>query len=234
LPLLTTKRIGWKTSLHETLWLLSGKCNTTDYLLQNNVHIWDGNTSREYLDSRGLNHYKEGELGPCYGVQWRNWNHTGIDQLKRVIDTLKQCPNDRRMVVSAWNPEQEHLMALPACHMNYQFVVTNSELNCVVTMRSCDVPIGLPFNIASYAFITHMVSRIVDIPPGELVINMADCHMYENQIDGVLEQITREPRRFPRLQIADKKYASVDDFEFGDFAVLDYTPHATIKMPMAV
>lgn len=290
LPLLTTKRVPVRLIISELLWFLGGKCTDTRQLLENNCHIWDGNTTREFLDSRGLSEYSEGECGPIYGYQWRSWNRpytpmvaktarrasidvakiadttiqsdkytvaaysvapkteeapVGIDQLARVISVLRTDPYDRRMIVSAWNPEQLPLMALPPCHWSFQFHCEANQdpasnqkytLNCLLNMRSADVALGVPFNIASYALLTHMVAKCVNMRPGRLVIIMADCHLYENHISGAQEQIGREPGQFPTIQFEGiTEGGEIDQFTRTDQIIIGaYQPHGVIKYPMAV
>lgn len=253
MPLLTNKRVAWKSVVHELIWFLRGSVDTK-YLTDNNVRIWDGNTTAEFLKSRGLN-YPPGVAGPIYGYQWRSWNAPfggpsaeGIDQLGTVIQKLKTSPEDRRLLVLAWNPEQLAQMALPPCHYGFQFVVTPSptgamtQLNCQMTMRSADVALGVPFNIASYALLTHMVAKITGLTPDTLSIVMADCHLYENHIDGVKTILSRHPRPFPVFKFSDavnnKKDLNIDDFAhtFGvdDYIIENYHPHPAVKLDMAV
>jgi dihydrofolate reductase/thymidylate synthase len=245
LPLMTTKTVPWKSVYHEAVWFLSGKCTDISYLRERGVPIWDGNTTRQFLDSRGLTDYQPGETGPIYGYQWRHW---GGDQLAKVIETLKTDPWDRRMIVSAWNVEQLPSMALPPCHYSFQFHVdpdcdgNADRLNCLVNMRSADVALGVPFNIASYAFITHLVAMIVGLKPGVLSLSMADCHVYTNHFDGINKQLTRSPNRFPTIKFSDRVMAAgeltidkfVNDFTIDDVIISNYAPQGFIKLPMAV
>jgi len=214
-------------------------------LTQHKVPIWNGNTSREYLDSIGLTTYQPGETGPIYGYQWRHW---GGDQFAKVIETLKTNPWDRRMIVSAWNVEQLPLMVLPPCHYSFQFHVDPDcdgkpdRLNCLVNMRSADVALGVPFNIASYAFITHLVALIVGLKPGALSLSMADCHVYTNHFDGINKQLARSPNRFPTIRFSDRVTAAsdltidkfVNEFTIDDVIIDNYAPQGFIKLPMAV
>jgi dihydrofolate reductase/thymidylate synthase len=252
LPLLTTRRISYKLILTELLWFLSGNCTNTKYLVQHNNHIWDGNTSREFLDSRGLTEakgYNPGDTGKIYGFQWRHWNGApgkeGIDQLNAVIKMLKTNPDDRRMIVSAWNPEQLDEMALPPCHWSFQFTTTKEAeryvLNCLVNMRSGDMALGVPFNIASYATLVHIIAKIVGMIPGELVIMIADCHIYNNHVDGIKSQIERNPFLFPRLTFGPMldsiKDPSIEDFVNADldqYIVENYNAHNVIRYEMNV
>lgn len=246
LPLLTTKEVKWPLIYHELIWFLRGSTNTK-YLIDNNVHIWDANTTREFLDSRGLTKYEVGEVGNIYGAQWRNWN--GIDQLQKIISTIKKDPWDRRLVVSAWNVEQLDQMALLPCHYAFQFIVTPNEngepkyLNCIVNMRSADLALGVPFNAVSYALLTHMISHLTNLQSGILSISMADCHIYGSHISGIKEWIKRTPVRFPILKFGPKilekgKSVTLDDFtncfEITDYIVMDYVHQPVIRLPMAV
>ena len=252
LPLITTRKISYKLILTELLWFMSGKCTDTSYLHANKNYIWDGNTSRDFLDSRGMTEdkgYKEGDTGKIYGFQWRRWNEAegkaGIDQLANAIKTLKENPDDRRIIVSAWNPEQLNEMVLPPCHWSFQFVTNKVGneliLNCLVNMRSGDMALGVPFNIASYATLTHIVAKIVGMIPGELVLMIADCHIYVNHVQGIREQIERSPFTFPTLRFGEKLESmnnpSLDDFITADldqYVVENYNCHPVIKYEMAV
>ena len=243
LPLLTTKKVAWKTCLKELLWFIKG--DTSNKTLQSqNVHIWDGNSTREFLDSRNLKHYDENELGPIYGYQWRNWNapyygHNiihrgqGIDQLQDIIDKLKHPTErfSRRLILTAWNVEQLDEMALPPCHVLSQFHVLNdNELYCTLYQRSGDVGLGVPFNIASYAFLTHMIGKICKLKPMELTHYIGNAHIYENHVDPLKIQITREPYDFPKIYLNDKN--NIDDFVVEDFTLENYNYHPSIKMEM--
>jgi dihydrofolate reductase/thymidylate synthase len=248
LPLLTTKRVNWPFVIHEALWFMRGECDTTTYLEQHGVPIWRENSSREYLDRRGLDRYEEGQLGPVYGVQWRAWtgpNGKKYDQLARALHTIRTSPWDRQgMVVSAWNVAELDKMALPPCHLLFQFYVEYGDgaparLNCSVYMRSADAALGLPFNIASYAFITHLMAKCAGLQPGELVITMADCHLYTNHIEGAERQLLRAPRRFPtftfgpRFNECHAAELTLDEallFAPDDYIVSGYEPHPFIKL----
>ncbi|AMN83513.1 thymidylate synthase [Faustovirus] len=244
LPLLTTKRVPLKAVYVELLWFLSGAINT-DFLRENGVKIWDGNTSREYLDSRGLTDYEVGEVGATYGYQWRNFGGSGVDQIKILVGNLRADPFSRRHVVSAWNPTDLPKMCLEPCHYSFVFVVdmpnegsndTRNILNCKVIMRSTDTFLGLPFNIASYSILTHMLAKITDMRPGKVVITMCDVHLYTNHVQQAREQITRSPRDFPKFKFASHvdQYTSLDDFKLGDIEVQGYDPCAVLQAPMAV
>lgn len=227
-PLLTTKTVFFRGLATELLWFLRGSDGgNINYLLERNVHIWD-----EWADENG-------DLGPVYGVQWRSWpaptpddpNRT-IDQIANVLDLIKHHPDSRRMVVSAWNPAEVEHMALPPCHALFQFYVADGRLSCQLYQRSCDMFLGVPFNIASYALLTLMMAQQTDLEPGEFVWTGGDCHVYDNHIDQVLEQLSREPYSYPRIAIdrADSLY----DYDYEDFHLLDYRHHPTIKAPVAV
>ena len=245
MPLLTTKRTFWRGLAEELLWFISGPTNAKE-LSAKGIHIWDGNGSREFLDSRGLGHREEGDLGPVYGFQWRHFGATytdchadytgqGVDQLARAIETIKTNPTDRRIVVSAWNPSDLGAMALPPCHMFMQFYVDvdKGELSCQMYQRSADVGLGVPFNIASYALLTHLIAHVTGLKPGEFVHVMGDAHVYTNHVEPLKEQLLREPRPFPTLTINPDK-RDIDSFTLDDFKLEGYKPHPTIKMEMAV
>jgi len=245
LPLLTTKRTFWRGVAEELLWFVKGNTNAKD-LAAKDIHIWDGNGSREFLDSRGLEHREEGDLGPVYGFQWRHFGakyvdmHTdytgqGVDQLAECIDKIKNNPEDRRIIMSAWNPADLDIMALPPCHMFCQFYVDTkkNELSCQMYQRSADMGLGVPFNIASYALLTHMIAQVTGRKPGDFVHTIGDAHVYLNHVDALKEQLERSPRAFPKIKINPDK-SGIDDFEFSDFEVIGYKPHKTIKMKMAV
>jgi len=242
-PLLTTKRVFWRGVAEELLWFVSGATNGK--LLQDkNIHIWDGNGSREFLDKRGLPHREEMDLGPVYGFQWRhfgaqygdmhtNYEGKGVDQLAECIRQIKDDPNSRRIVLSAWNPADLPAMALPPCHMFCQFYVANGELSCQMYQRSADMGLGVPFNIASYALLTRMVAQSTGLKAGDFVHVIGDAHVYLNHIDALEEQLKRAPRPFPSLTInAAKK--NIDDFDYDDFTVDGYKPYPKIQMEMAV
>ncbi|KAL8464527.1 hypothetical protein ACS0TY_034159 [Phlomoides rotata] len=206
-PLLTTKRVFWRGVVEELLWFISGSTNAT-ILQEKGIHIWDGNASREFLDSIGLTHREEGDLGPVYGFQWRHFGATytnmhadytgqGFDQLLDVIDKIKNKPDDRRIILSAWNPSDLKLMALPPCHMFAQFYVANGELSCQMYQRSADMGLGVPFNIASYALLTCMIAHVCGLVPGDFVHVIGDAHVYRNHITPLQEQLKKLPRPFP-------------------------------------
>ena len=236
IPLLTTKRLAWKTCLKELLWFLSGSTSNKD-LNDKGVHIWDGNSSKEYLETRGLD-YTDGELGPIYGHQWRSYNgeypsgKPGVDQIKKIIDQINSGDKShlRRLILSAWNPEQLDQMALPPCHILSQFDVTDNKLSCMMFQRSADVGLGLPFNIASYAFLTHILAIHCGLEPGELIISVGNAHIYQEHLVSLLKQVERTPFPFPTLSI--KRHSSIDDYSFDDFTISDYVHHPSIKMQM--
>jgi dihydrofolate reductase/thymidylate synthase len=243
LPLLTTKRVFWKGVAEELLWFISGSTSARA-LSAKGVRIWDANGSREFLAGVGLGHREEGDLGPVYGFQWRHFGaeysdmHAdyagkGVDQLSRAIHLIRTRPFDRRIVISAWNPRDLDKMALPPCHMFCQFYVANGEVSCCMYQRSADMGLGVPFNIASYALLTHMVAHVTGYRAGDLVHVIGDAHIYANHIDAVVEQLGRTPRPFPRIYFANRR-AELEQFVFEDFVLEDYNPHPPIKMDMAV
>lgn len=249
-PLFTTKRIFWRGVVEELLFFLSGKTDTK-VLEKKNVFIWKGNTSREYLDKYGFNHYPEGEMGPGYPFQWRHFgadwklgeqleldSNKGVDQIKNVIENIKrvkenpQHPAGRRLVVSAWNPIDMPNMVLAPCHFSFVFAVDGGELHCTVNMRSSDLGCGLGFNVASYALLTYMICNITNLTPGTLTFNLNNAHIYLNHVDAIKEQLKRPPRRFPMLEFS-KKYENIDDFTADSIILNQYDPHPPIKMEMA-
>ncbi|ORC85314.1 putative dihydrofolate reductase-thymidylate synthase [Trypanosoma theileri] len=243
LPLLTTKRVFWRGVCAELLWFLRGE-TYAKLLSDKGVHIWDGNGSRAFLDSRGLHEYEEMDLGPVYGFQWRhfgaeykdyktNYDGKGVDQIKQVVETIKTNPDDRRMIVTAWNPAALSRMALPPCHMLAQFYVSNGELSCMLYQRSCDMGLGVPFNIASYALLTILIAKATGLKPGELVHTLGDAHVYKNHVEPCEEQLKRVPRAFPFL-VFRREREFLEDYEEDDMEVIDYTPYPAIAMKMAV
>ncbi|WP_285856330.1 thymidylate synthase [Paenibacillus illinoisensis] len=225
-PLITTKKIHLPSVVHELLWFLSGDTNIK-YLQDNGIKIWDA-WANEY-----------GNLGPVYGEQWRAWSHPyneigyEVDQIADVIQSIKDEPDSRRHVVSAWNAADIRHMKLPPCHYSFQFVVNEGKLSCIFNMRSTDVFLGLPFNIASYALLTHMIAQQCDLEVGELVYSGADVHIYLNHIEQVKEQLTREPYPLPQLNIK-RKPESIDDYVYEDFEFIGYKHHPAIKAPVSV
>ena len=220
-PLVTTKKTFFKGIVHELIWLLSGNTNIK-YLLDNNVHIWD-----EWADENG-------DLGPVYGHQWRNFNSQGYDQIRDIIERIKKNPQDRRIIVSAWNPAQIEQMALPPCHCFFQFDVTpDGKLNCMLYQRSCDMFLGVPFNIASYSLLTMMIAQVCGLKPGEFVHTLGNAHIYSNHFEQVKLQLTREPLPLPQVRI-NPEVKDIDDFKFEDFELVDYQSHSVIKGDVAV
>jgi thymidylate synthase len=220
-PLVTTKKTYLRAIIHELIWLLSGNTNIK-YLHDNNVTIWD-----EWADENG-------DLGPVYGHQWRNFNSQGIDQIKDVIERIKKNPQDRRLIVTAWNPAQIEEMALPPCHCFFQFDVTpDGKLNCMLYQRSCDMFLGVPFNIASYSLLTMMIAQVCGLKPGEFVHTLGNAHIYSNHFDQVNLQLSREPYPLPKMKI-NPEVKNIDDFKFEDFELVDYQCHPTIKGDVAV
>ena len=222
-PLLTTKKLHWKSIAYELLWFLRGDTNIR-YLNKHGVTIWD-----EWADENG-------DLGPIYGYQWRSWpdgKGGNIDQIAQVVEQIKHNPDSRRLIVSAWNVADIDEMALPPCHFAFQFYVANGKLSCQLYQRSADVFLGLPFNIASYSLLTHMVAHVTGLKVGEFVHTLGDAHIYSNHIEQVETQIQREPRKLPTLKIK-RKVTDIDDFTFEDFEIVGYDPHPHIKGEVAV
>ena len=219
-PLVTTKKVHLKSIIHELLWFIKGDTNVK-YLQDNGVRIWN-----EWADENG-------DLGPVYGAQWRNWNNEGIDQLQDVINRIKNTPNDRRMIVSAWNPSQIGQMKLPPCHMMFQFYVANGKLSCMLYQRSCDMFLGVPFNIASYALLTMMIAQVCDLKPGEFIHTLGDTHIYHNHFDQVRLQLSRTPLKLPIMKI-NPNVKDINDFKFEDFELVGYECYDAIKAQVAV
>ncbi|KAL5073624.1 hypothetical protein RYX36_012608 [Vicia faba] len=242
-PLLTTKRVFWRGVVEELLWFISGSTNAM-VLQEKGIHIWDDNASREFLDSIDLSEREEGDLGPVYGFQWRHfgarytnmhndYTGQGVDQLLDVINKIKHNPDDRRIILSAWNPADLKLMALPPCHMSAQFYVANGELSCQMNQRSADMGLGVPFNIASYALLTCMIAHICELVPGDFIHVLGDAHVYQTHVRPLQEQLHNLPKPFPTLKINSKK-KDMDSFVATDFKLIDYDPHQKIEMKMAV
>lgn len=259
IPILTSKKTAWKTCLKELLWFISGKTDNK-ILKDQGVHIWDGNSTREFLDSRGLNNYEEDELGTIYGYQWRHFNAPyitnkerksaenmdpvtkeyfimepkGVDQLQQIIDALKDPKQrtSRRLIMTAWNPAQLDQIALPPCHVLCQFNVHDgNKLSCTMYQRSVDTMLGLPFNIASYAFLTHLLAKHCGLEAYEFIHFMGNIHIYEEHIEGAKLQITREPYEFPKINIKTIK-ENINDYVVDDFEILNYKCHEQIKLSM--
>lgn len=222
-PLLTTKKVHLKSIIHELIWFLQGSTNIA-YLKENGVSIWD-----EWADA-------EGNLGPIYGYQWRNWpapNGEHIDQISQVLEQIRNTPDSRRMIVSAWNVADVPNMKLPPCHALFQFYVADGKLSCQLYQRSADIFLGVPFNIASYAILTHMMAQQAGLEVGDFVWTGGDCHLYSNHMEQVDLQLSRDTRELPRL-VLKRKPDSLFDYRFEDFEIEGYDPHPGIKAPVAV
>lgn len=222
-PLVTTKKLHLRSIIHELLWFLQGSSNI-GYLKENGVSIWD-----EWADENG-------DLGPVYGVQWRSFptpDGGHIDQIANVVEQIRSNPDSRRLIVCAWNPGQIDKMALPPCHCLFQFYVADGKLSCQLYQRSCDIFLGVPFNIASYSLLTHMVAQQCGLGLGDFVWTGGDCHIYDNHVEQVQLQLSREPRPYPKLVIH-RKPDSIFDYKFEDFEIVGYDPHPHIKAPVAV
>lgn len=237
IPLLTTKRVYWKGIVAELLWFISGSTNAK-VLSDQDVHIWDGHSSKEFIESRGFN-YPEGEIGPGYGFQWRyagaNYPNTedGIDQLQNVIDGLKNNPFSRRHIISAWHPNQVDQMNLPPCHLLYQFFVnSDNSLSCIMYQRSCDSFLGVAFNIASASLLTHLIAKVCGLTAKEFVWFGGDVHLYENHIEQAKEQLQRTPREFPKIELPNVN--KIEDFTIDNIKLIGYDPYPTIKAEMAI
>jgi thymidylate synthase len=221
-PLVTTKKVHLRSIVYELLWFLRGDSNVA-WLHEHGVSIWD-----EWADANG-------ELGPVYGAQWRSWptpDGRHIDQISDVLDTLRRDPDSRRMIVSAWNVADLGKMALAPCHAFFQFYVADGRLSCQLYQRSADLFLGVPFNIASYALLTHLVAQQVGLEPGDFIWTAGDCHIYDNHVEQVAEQLSRTPFEFPRLSL--RRADSLFDYSYADVEVLDYRHHSAIKAPVAV
>ena len=222
-PLVTTKKLHLKSIIHELIWFLRGDTNIA-YLKENGVSIWD-----EWANA-------DGELGPVYGKQWRAWPKADggtVDQIGWVVDEIRRNPDSRRLIVNAWNVGELPKMALMPCHALFQFYVANGRLSCQLYQRSGDIFLGVPFNIASYALLTHMIAQVCGLQPGDFVHTLGDAHLYNNHVEQARQQLAREPKALPRL-VLNPDVRSVFDFRFEDIAVQDYAPHPAIKAPVAV
>ena len=222
-PLVTTKKLHLKSIVHELVWFLRGETNVR-YLKDNGVSIWD-----EWADA-------DGELGPVYGKQWRSWSAPDgrtIDQIAWVVEEIRRNPDSRRLIVSAWNVADLPRMALQPCHTMFQFYVANGRLSCQLYQRSGDIFLGVPFNIASYALLTHMVAQVTGLAPGDFVHTLGDAHLYSNHFDQAREQLSRAPRPLPKL-VLNPDVRSLFDFRYEDVAIVDYAPHPAIRAPVAV
>jgi thymidylate synthase len=222
-PLVTTKKLHLRSIIHELLWFLSGDSNIA-YLKENGVSIWD-----DWAD-------EEGDLGPVYGVQWRSWptpDGRNIDQISQIMQQLKETPDSRRILLSAWNVGEIENMALPPCHCLFQFYVADGKLSCQLYQRSCDIFLGVPFNIASYALLTHMLAQQADLAVGDFVWTGGDCHLYSNHLQQADEQLARDTLPLPRLAIK-RRPDSIFDYQYDDFEILNYESHPHIKAAIAV
>ncbi len=222
-PLLTTKKLHLRSIVHELLWFIMGDTNIK-YLHDNKVTIWD-----EWAD-------KDGNLGPVYGAQWRSWpkrDGTTLDQLADVIQRIKASPDSRRLLVTAWNPADVDKMALPPCHCLFQFYVADGKLSCQLYQRSADIFLGVPFNIASYALLTHMIAEVTGLKPGEFIHTLGDAHIYSNHLEQVETQLKRVPKTLPKLEIS-RKINAIEDFVYEDFQFTGYDPEPAIRAPVAV
>jgi thymidylate synthase len=232
-PAVTTKKLAFEVVKAELLWFLSGSSDNKE-LQKLGCHIWDGNANADYWKPKAK---FEGDLGRVYGVQWRNWKSpytdVPIDQLKNILETLKKNPNDRRMIISAWNPAELEMMALPPCHLLFHFFAIDGKLSLLMYQRSCDTFLGVPFNIASYSLLLHMVAREVGMVPHEFVHILGDTHIYLNHFDQVKEQLARQPYQLPKLWL-NPEIKNVLDFKMDDIKLENYQHHPTIKAPMAV
>lgn len=251
-PLVTTKKVFLRGIIHELLWFINGDTNIK-YLVDNNVHIWDdwaykayknsidykGETMQEFADKiKALDKSDPfvrmyGELGPCYGKQWRNFNGEGVDQLTNLIEQIKTNPNSRRLIISAWNPCEVDKMALPPCHSFMQFYVINGKLSCQLYQRSADIFLGVPFNIASYALFTMMIAQVCGLGIGEFIHTMGDAHIYSNHVDQIKLQLSREPKKLPTMKI-NPNVKSIYDFKIEDFTLENYECWPKIKGEVAV
>ena len=246
IPFITTKKFAWKTCIKELLWFIKGSTNGKE-LLEQGVKIWQGNGSRNFLDGRGLGHLEEDDLGPIYGHQWRHFNapyetcHTdyagkGVDQLQNIIDQLKdpEKRNSRRLVMTAWNPEQIDEMALPPCHLLVQFNVSRGNLlSCALYQRSGDMGLGVPFNIASYSVLLCLIAKHCDLIPHEFVHNLGNAHIYKEHVEPVLKQLENTPFDFPEMNIKTKR-ERIEDYTLDDFEIINYKSHGNIAMVMRV
>jgi thymidylate synthase len=252
MPLLTTKQVAWKTCFKELMWFIRGKTDNAE-LQKQNVHIWDANATREFLDSRGLVNYPDGILGPVYGYQWRYFNapyiygnadnnrvdvppsFAGVDQLQKIIDALKDPVErtSRRLIMTAWNPAQIDQMALPPCHVLAQFrVKSGGRLSCSLYQRSGDIGLGVPFNIASYSFLTHLLAKHCGLEADEFVHFLGDAHIYVDHVESLKQQIERIPYNFPRIVIKSLK-EKIDDYDLGDIEFTEpYLHYPKIEMPL--
>ena len=242
-PLITSKKVAWKTCAKELFWFLKGSTSNSE-LREQNVHIWDGNGSRDFLDSRGLTNLEENDLGPVYGHQWRffnasyencntDYNGKGVDQIKYIIDCLKDPKErySRRLILSAWNPQQLDEMALPPCHVLAQFNVIGNKLSCSLYQRSGDVGLGVPFNIASYSLLTHIIAKHCDLQANEFIYHLGNCHIYDDHIEPLRNQVNNVLYPFPKISILEK-YDNINNYSIKDIKVENYECNNVIKMEM--
>ena len=242
-PVLTSKKVAWRTCAKELFWFLKGSTSNNE-LREQNVHIWDGNGSREFLDSRGLKNLEENDLGPVYGHQWRFFNASyencntdysgkGVDQIKYIIDCLKDPKErySRRLILSAWNPQQLDEMALPPCHVLAQFNVIGNKLSCSLYQRSGDVGLGVPFNIASYSLLTHIIGKHCELESYEFIYHLGNCHIYDDHIEPLRNQVNNQLYSFPKINIL-QKYDDINSYSIKDIHVENYTCNNVIKMEM--
>lgn len=243
-PLLTTKKVFTKAIIHELLFFIRGQTDSK-ILEKENVNIWKWNTTREFLDNRGLTEYEVGDLGPMYGFNWRHfnaeykgcneeYNGKGVDQLQNVIDEIKNNPDSRRLLMTTFNPSVLEKSCLMPCHgISVQFYVNDGYLSCMMNQRSVDYCCGLPYNITSYSLLTYMIAHICDLKPKELIISGGDIHVYKTHIENARIQVDRVPMNFPKIEIK-KKIKNIDDFQYDDFKIIDYNHHSILKYEMAV
>jgi thymidylate synthase len=244
-PLLTTKKMFWKGIVEELLWFMKGQTDNT-ILREKGVNIWNGNSSRESLDKLGLTKYKEGDCGPIYSFQWTHfgaqykdcetdYTNQGINQIDYIVDEIKNNPNSRRIMMTAWNPVDIKDMCLPPCHTSVQFHVRQGKyLSCHMYQRSCDSFLGLPFNIASYALLTYLIAKKTDLIPDELIISFGNVHIYENHVEAVKEQLSREPMEWCRVEIDDPATWELNTITYEQIHLKNYSSTGTIKAPMAI
>ncbi|KAI1722940.1 thymidylate synthase domain-containing protein [Ditylenchus destructor] len=243
MPLLTTKKVFWRAIVEELLWFIRGETNSKT-LSEKGVKIWDANGSRAFLDDNGFKDREEGDLGPVYGFQWRHfgaeyvdphadYTGKGVDQLAQIIEQIKNEPESRRIILCAWNAADLPKMALPPCHVMCQFFVADGELSCMLTQRSGDMGLGVPFNIASYALLTHMIAKVTNLKAGDFVHNIGDAHVYQNHIDALKIQLERSPRPFPKITFK-SDITNIEDFTVDSICLDGYDPYPPIKMEMAV
>ena len=243
IPLITTKRVFWRAIVEELLWFIRGETNSKT-LSEKGVKIWDANGSRKFLDANGFNDREEGDLGPVYGFQWRHfgaeykdfktdYSGQGVDQLAQIIEQIKTDPESRRIILSAWNVKDLNKMALPPCHTICQFYVVDGELSCQLYQRSGDMGLGVPFNIASYALLTHILAKLTGLTAGDFVHTLGDAHVYSNHVDALQIQLKREPRPFPKIRFIGS-FKRIEDIKLESIVLEGYNPHLPIKMEMSV